>query len=54
MIEGRVDGDIHGDKVVEFKSGAVALGNVFCPPIQIEKGARFNGTETIAQPPAFA
>lgn len=46
-IEGRVDGDIHGDKMVDLKSGAVVLGNVFSPCIQIDKGARFNGTVTM-------
>lgn len=46
-IEGRVDGDIHGDNSVELKSGAVVLGNVFCPSIQIDKGASFNGTVTM-------
>lgn len=46
-IEGRVEGDIHGDKVVELKSGAAVLGNVYCPSIQIDKGANFNGTVTM-------
>lgn len=46
-IEGRVEGDIHGDKLVELKSGAVVLGNVYCPTIQVDKGANFNGTVTM-------
>ena len=46
-IEGRVEGDIHGDKIVELKAGAVVLGNVFCPSIQVDKGANFNGTVTM-------
>lgn len=46
-IEGRVDGDIHGDKLVELKSTAVVLGNVYCSCIQIESGANLNGTVTM-------
>lgn len=43
-IEGQVDGDIHGDDFVELLDGAKVVGNIYCPEIRIEKGARFNGT----------
>lgn len=46
-IEGRVDGDIYGEKLVELKNGAIVQGNVYCPCIQIERGASFNGTVTM-------
>ena len=47
-VEGRVDGDIYGDKVVVLKNGAAVRGNVYCACIQIERGANFNGTVTMA------
>jgi len=43
-VEGRVDGDIYGENLVELKSGAVVQGNVYSPCIQIDRGASFNGT----------
>ena len=43
-IEGRVDGDIHGDEFVVMTEGSEVNGNIFCPRISMEDGARFNGT----------
>ena len=43
-IEGRVDGDIHGDVLVRLTEGAEVNGNIFCPCIRMDEGARFNGT----------
>ena len=43
-VEGRVDGDIYGENLVELKTGAIVQGNVYCPCIQIDRGASFNGT----------
>lgn len=43
-IQGRVDGDIHGDEFVLMTSGAEVNGNIFCPRIRMEDGAKFNGT----------
>lgn len=43
-IEGRVDGDIHGDVFVRLTEGSEVNGNIFCPRIMMDDGARFNGT----------
>lgn len=43
-IEGRVDGDIHGDVFVRLTEGSEVTGNIFCPRIMMDDGARFNGT----------
>ncbi len=43
-IQGRVDGDIHGDVFVVLTEGSEVNGNIFCPRIMMEDGARFNGT----------
>jgi cytoskeletal protein CcmA (bactofilin family) len=43
-IEGRVDGDIHGDEFVLMAAGSEVNGNIYCPRIRMEDGAQFNGT----------
>ncbi len=43
-IQGRVIGDIHGDEFVVLAEGSEVTGNIFCPRIMMEDGARFNGT----------
>lgn len=47
-IEGRVDGDIHGDDFVVLTASAEVNGNIFCPRIRMDDGARFNGTMQMA------
>ena len=49
-IEGRVDGDIHGDDFVELIKGATVTGNIFSPCVSIDKGVDFNGTVTTELP----
>lgn len=43
-IEGRVNGDIHGDEFVMMAAGSEVNGNIYCPRIKMEDGAQFNGT----------
>jgi len=43
-IQGRVDGDIHGDVLVVLTDGSEVNGNIYCPRISMEDGAVFNGT----------
>ncbi len=43
-IQGRVDGDIHSDVIVVLEKGCEVNGNIFCPCIRMEEGARFDGT----------
>jgi cytoskeletal protein CcmA (bactofilin family) len=43
-IEGRVTGDIHGDEFVLMAAGSEVNGNIYCPRIEMEDGAQFNGT----------
>lgn len=47
-IQGQVDGDIYGEDFVELMSGARVNGNIYCECVRIEKGAKFNGTVTMA------
>lgn len=48
-VQGRVDGDIHGDDYVILAAGAEVNGNIFCPRIRMDDGARFNGTIQMGQ-----
>lgn len=43
-IEGRVDGNIHGDAFVRLAESAEVNGDIFCRRISMVDGARFNGT----------
>jgi cytoskeletal protein CcmA (bactofilin family) len=52
VIEGHVDGDIHGDDFVELAKSAVVTGNIFCARIKMADGARFNGSIEMASQPA--
>ena len=47
-VLGEVDGDIYGDELVELMDGAKVDGNIFCSSVKIQKGAKFNGTVTMA------
>ena len=47
-VQGRVDGDIYGDDIVDLMEGATVNGNIYCPCIRVEKGAQFNGTISMA------
>ena len=40
----RVDGDIHGDVLVQLTESADVSGDIFCPRVCMDEGARFNGT----------
>ena len=44
IVEGQVDGNIHGNELVELLDGAKVEGDIYCSSIRVEKGARFNGT----------
>jgi len=48
-IEGRVDGDIHGDEFVLMAEGSEVNGNIFCPRVKMDDGAQFNGTIQMGQ-----
>ena len=43
-IQGQVTGDIHVDEYIVLAEGSEVTGNVYCPRITMEGGARFNGT----------
>jgi len=47
-VEGHVDGDIHGNELVELLASAKVEGDIFCSEIRMEKGAQFNGTVNMA------
>lgn len=48
IVEGTVQGDIHGDEYVELRAGARVDGDVYCGELRIAKGARLNGTVHMA------
>ncbi len=50
VIEGQVDGDIHGDDYVELAKSAVVNGNIFSPRIKMADGAQFNGSINMGKP----
>jgi len=43
IVEGELNGDIHGDGLVSLAKGATVNGNVYCSRLVMEDGARFNG-----------
>ena len=43
VVEGTVEGDLHGDDTVIIKSTGNVTGNVRAPRITLEDGATFNG-----------
>jgi cytoskeletal protein CcmA (bactofilin family) len=43
IVEGELNGDIHGDGLVSLAKGATVNGNVYCTRLVMEDGARFNG-----------
>jgi len=47
-IEGRVDGNVYGDELVELLAGANVHGDIVCSCVHIAKGALFNGAIRMA------
>lgn len=43
IVEGELNGDIHGDGLVSLAKGATVNGNVYCSRLVMEDGAQFNG-----------
>ena len=43
IVEGELNGDIHGDGLVSIAKGASVTGNVFCNRLVLQDGACFNG-----------
>ena len=43
IVEGTVEGDLHGVEAVIIKKTANVSGNLFAPQITLEEGATFNG-----------
>ena len=44
VIEGSVEGDIHGSEATVIKSNAKMIGDLFSPRVGIEEGAKFKGS----------
>ena len=47
-IEGRVDGNVYGEELVELLAGANVRGDIICSCVHIAKGAQFNGAIRMA------
>ena len=43
IVEGELNGDIHGDGLVSIAKGATVTGNVYCDRLVLQDGACFNG-----------
>ena len=50
IVEGELNGDIHGDGLVSLAKGATVNGNVYCSRLVMEDGARFNGKIEMIEP----
>lgn len=53
IVEGELNGDIHGDGLVSLAKGATVNGNVYCTRLVMEDGARFNGKIEMIVPAAL-
>ena len=56
IVEGELNGDIHGDSLVSLAKGSTVNGNIYCDRLVIQDGACFNGRVemTKAKPLAVA
>jgi len=52
VVHGTVRGDIEAKDAVELRSPARVRGNIATPSLEIEKGAHFDGSCTMAGEPA--
>ena len=43
LIGGKIDGNVHGQELVEIKSKGRVLGDIFTPKLAIIEGGEFNG-----------
>ncbi|NIR32085.1 MAG: polymer-forming cytoskeletal protein [Gammaproteobacteria bacterium] len=43
-VEGRVEGDLHGDERVVLRRSATVVGNIYTPRIALEDGCKFRGS----------
>lgn len=50
IVEGELNGDIHGDGLVSLAKGATVNGNVYCSRLIMEDGACFNGRVEMTAP----
>jgi cytoskeletal protein CcmA (bactofilin family) len=49
VVQGRVEGDIHGFERTELKRSAIVVGDIHTPRIAIEEGASLEGTVQVHQ-----
>ncbi len=50
IVEGELNGDIHGDGLVSLARSSTVNGNVFCSRLVMEDGATFNGKIEMVSP----
>lgn len=50
IVEGELNGDIHGDGLVSLANGSTVNGNIYCARLVMEDGARFNGNIEMITP----
>jgi cytoskeletal protein CcmA (bactofilin family) len=50
IVEGELNGDIHGDGLVSLAKSSTVNGNVFCTRLVMEDGAKFNGNVEMVPP----
>jgi cytoskeletal protein CcmA (bactofilin family) len=50
IVEGELNGDIHGDGLVSLAKNSTVNGNVFCSRLVMEDGAKFNGKVEMVSP----
>ena len=54
IVEGVLNGDIHGDGLVSIAKGAKVTGNVYCERLVLQDGACFNGRVEMAKQKALS
>jgi cytoskeletal protein CcmA (bactofilin family) len=54
VIQGKLDGKVHGSERVELRKSAVLVGDIFTQRIAIEEGAYFKGGVDITKEPVAA
>lgn len=54
LVDGRVEGDIHSESRIRLGPSAIIAGSLYAPSIEIEAGARLEGSIVMKRPGAAA
>jgi cytoskeletal protein CcmA (bactofilin family) len=54
LVDGRVEGDVHSESRIRLGPSAIIAGSLYAPSIEIEAGARLEGSIVMKRPGAAA